>query len=432
MECAKSRPRAPQRLHNLRVSSLSEPFATAEFRGLWFARGLSLLGDQLARVALSVLVFERTGSAAWTGLVYALTYLPYLAGPLFAGIADRRSRRTLMIVIDLARAGLVALMAVRGMPLPVMCLLLVLVTAVSPLYDAARSATLPNILSKELYPTGLAIFSMTTEGAQVLGFACGGLLVAGLGARPALALDALTYLVSGVVVLATVQPRHAPARGSRETGRTALRAATGLVFGSPRMRALVSLAWINAFWIVPEGLAAPYAAHVGGGPVAVGILLAAIPCGCTVGAALLVRFAPHERRLQLMGPLALLASAPLLACLLHPGLAVTVALWFVCGLGTAYNVPANAGFVQGLPDVRRAQAISLATTGIVMGQGLAVLVGGLLGGVFGPAAVVGGAGALGVVVVLALSATWLRTPQVIDLRDAAPVPAPAPAPAIAG
>jgi MFS family permease len=414
------------------VSSLTEPFANAEFRGMWFARGLSLLGDQLARVALSVLVFERTGSAAWTGLVYALTYLPYLAGPLFAGIADRRSRRAVMVLIDLARAVLVALMAIRGMPLPVMCLLLVVVTAVSPLYDAARSATLPNVLSDELYPTGLAIFSMTTEGAQVLGFACGGFLVATLGARPALALDALTYLVSGAVVLATVKRRRAPAAGTVEAGRAALRAATRLVFGSPRMRALVSLAWINAFWLVPEGLAAPYAAHLGGGPVAVGILLAAIPCGCTVGAGLLTRFADHERRLQLMGPLAFVAAVPLMACLFHPGLALTVALWFVCGLGTAYNVPANSGFVQGLPDVRRAQAISLAMTGIVMGQGVAVLVGGVLGGIFGPAVVVGGAGALGVVVVAALSLTWLRTPQVVDLRDGAATTAPVAAPAVSG
>lgn len=408
------------------MSSLTEPFATAEFRGLWLARGLSLLGDQLARVALSVLVFQRTGSAAWTGLVYALTYLPYLAGPLFAGLADRRSRRAVMIVIDLARAALVALMAVRGMPLVAMCALLVAVTAVSPLYDAARSATLPNILSRELYPTGLAIFSMTTEFAQVLGFACGGLLVAWVGARPALALDALTYLVSAVLVLVSVAPRRAPARGMRESGRAALRAASGLVFGSPRMRALVSLAWINAIWIVPEGVAAPYAADLHGGPVAIGVLLAAIPCGCTVGAALLTRYAEHERRLRLMRPLAFLAAAPLVACLLHPGLGLSVALWFCCGLGTAYNVPANSGFVQGLPDARRAQAISLATTGIVIGQGGAVLIGGLLAESLGPAVVVGAAGALGVLLVAALSMSWLRMPHVVDVRDSAPAATPAP------
>jgi MFS family permease len=62
----------------------------AEFRGLWTAQVLSLLGDQLARVALTVLVFDRTESALLTGLVYAVTYLPWLlGGPLLSGLADR-------------------------------------------------------------------------------------------------------------------------------------------------------------------------------------------------------------------------------------------------------------------------------------------------------------------------------------------------------
>lgn len=53
---------------------------------LWLAEVLSLLGDQLARVALSVLVFDRTGSALLTGLVYGLSFLPALvAGPLLGG-----------------------------------------------------------------------------------------------------------------------------------------------------------------------------------------------------------------------------------------------------------------------------------------------------------------------------------------------------------
>ncbi len=309
------------------MSSLSEPFAVAAFRGMWLARALSLVGDQLARVALAVLVFDRTGSAGWTGVVYALTYLPYLAGPLFAGIADRRSRRAVMISLDLARAALVGLMALGGMPLVAMCALLVLATALSPVYDAARSATLPNLLSAELYPTGLAVFSITTEAAQVVGFACGGFLVAGVGARPALALDALTYLVAGLAIAMTVPARPAPARSLRESGRAALRSAARLTFGSPWMRSLVSLAWINALWMVPEGLAAPYAARLGAGPVAVGALLAAIPAGGVIGAALLTRLFSHERRLRLMPGLALLASVPLIGCLAHPGLGVTLALW---------------------------------------------------------------------------------------------------------
>lgn len=386
-----------------------------EFRGLWLARGLSLLGDQLARVALAVLVYDRTGSPAWTGVVYALTYLPYLAGPLFAGIADRRSRRGVMVSLDLARGAMVMAMALPGMPLPLMCVLLAAATALSPVYDAARSATLPDLLSKSLYPTGLAVFTITTEAAQVLGFAIGGLLVSLTGARPALALDGLTYLVSALLVTRTVVNRAAPMANAAQPLLESLRVASRFVFGSRFLRALLALAWLNALWMVPEGLAAPYAAHVHAGAVGVGVLLSAIPFGCVVGAALLGRLAHHETRLRLMRPLAALAAAPLVVCVAHPGIVISVLLWVLCGVGTAYNVPANSGFVQALPTERRGQAIALVTTGMVLGQGLAVVVGGALADVWSPAAVVAGAGVVGLLVVAVLSRTWLRTPSVIDL-----------------
>src|SRR4051794_33360535 len=117
------------------------PWRYAEFRALWFARALSLCGDQLARVALAVLVYQRTHSAGWTGAVYALGYVPYLVGPVFAGVADRRSRRAIMLTLDVTRAAAFALMAIPWTPLPVTCAFLLLATAVSPVYDAARSAT---------------------------------------------------------------------------------------------------------------------------------------------------------------------------------------------------------------------------------------------------------------------------------------------------
>jgi hypothetical protein len=67
-----------------------EVFGIAEFRALWSAELLSIAGDQLARVALSILVFTATGSATLTGLTYALTFAPSLLGGIFlTGLADR-------------------------------------------------------------------------------------------------------------------------------------------------------------------------------------------------------------------------------------------------------------------------------------------------------------------------------------------------------
>ena len=404
------------------MPNLSAPFAVREFRALWFGRGFSLLGDQLARVAIAVLVYHRTHSAALTGLVYGLTFLPYLAGPLMAGIADRRSRRGLMIALDVARALLVAAMALPGMPLPAMCALLIVATGVSPLYDSARSALTVQTLPADIYPTGLAVMTMTTETAQVLGFAFGGALVATVGARTALAVDALTYALTAWATVTMVMRRPTPPAATRESHFAALRTAAGIVFRSRQRRALLALAWLNAVWVVPEGLAAPYAAHLHRGSVAVGLLMASMPAGCFIGAVVLGRWVPQETRLRLMWPMAVLCGLALLVCATHPGLEVSLVAWAVCGLGGAYNIAANAAFVQGLPDERRAQGIAFATTGIVAGQGLAILLAGVVASIVSPAMVIAGSGAFGLAIAVFMGLRS-RVTRVIVLPTDEPPPA---------
>lgn len=402
------------------MPTIAAPFANVEFRAIWLTRGLSLLGDQLARVALAVLVFQRTGSAALTGVAYAATFLPYLVGPSLAGAADRRSRKSILVTLDLARAAAVGAMALPGMPLLWMCVLLALVTAASPVYDAARSAMLPEVLTDGLYPNGLAICSITTESAQVLGFACGGVLVAAMGARSTLALDAITFLVSAGVLARWLRRRPAARSGSAARDGH-LRSTTRLVLRGPRLRRLLTLAWMNAFWIVPEGLAAPYAHRLGGGPVSVGLLLSALPLGCAAGALVLTSVTTHQQRLRFMLPMAAGAGLPLAACALHPGLAVSMVLWGLCGIGTAYNVAANAAFVEEVPNACRSQAIAIVTTGMVAGQGLAVLLGGLAASLVAPWFVVGVSGALGTVVAIAVGVRRSETSRVIDLTTPVPV-----------
>ena len=404
------------------MPATTSPFCFREFRALWLARALSLLGDQLARVAIAVLVFERTGSAALTALAYAFTFLPYLAGPLVAGIGDRRPRRRVLVALDLARAAGVTLMALPGTPLVVMGVLLLAVTLVSPLYDAARSALLPDIVPAESYPAGVAIFTITTESAQVLGFAVGGLAVAAVGARLALSFDALTFLVAALAVLVAVTPRPA-AHSNDESTRTQLRTAGRLVFGSPMLRRLLALAWLNALWVVPEGLAAPYARHLHAGAIGVGLLMASIPFGCVLGVGLLVRVTTHEQRMRLMLPLAMCTGLPLVLCALQPGLTVTLMLWALCGVGTAYNVTANAAFVREVPTERRSQAIALATTGMVTGQGLAILIGGLAASVLPVWGVVSAAGVVGVVTVAALTLVHAARSRTLTLASARPATA---------
>src|SRR5829696_7981267 len=160
-----------------RPATYGEVFAVAEFRALFAAQVLSVVGDQFARVALTVLVFDRTGSAGLAALAYALTFLPdVLGGPLLSGLADRYPRRTVMVVADLARAGLVALMALPGVPLWGLGALMVAVQLLNTPAGAARAATMPAILAGDRFVLGSAIHNTTVQLAQVLGFASGGAL----------------------------------------------------------------------------------------------------------------------------------------------------------------------------------------------------------------------------------------------------------------
>ena len=175
-----------------------------------------------------------------------------------------------------------------------------------------------------------------------------------------------------------------------------------LVFGDRTLRSLTLFAWLDAFHIVPNGVVVPYAARLGGGPAAVGLLLAASAVGTGTGMVALTQWTAQEQRVELIPALAVAAAAPLALCAFDPDLALTAVLWAVAGLGSGYQLGANIAFVSAVPNALRARAFGIVGAGLVAGQGLAVLVAGALAEVIAPHLVVAGAGAAGTVAAVAL------------------------------
>jgi predicted MFS family arabinose efflux permease len=401
-------------------SGLGAVFRVPEFRVMWVAELASIAGDQLARVALAVLVYGRSGSALWAAVAYALTFLPALAGGvLLSGLADRHRRREVMIASDVLRAVLVAVMAVPGLPLWALCALLVVVVLLGSPHTAAQGALYPEILRGELYERGLAVRQITNQTAQVVGFAFGGLLVAAVSPSAALLGNAVSFALSAVVVRVGVADRlaPAPAQGSDQANGGLCGIVAGLVeiATDRRRRALVLLAWLVGCYVVPEALAAPYADQLGAGPAVVGLLMAADPLGSVLGAWLFVRFVPVRTRERLVGVMAVAAGLPLVFCVLHPGVPLTLVLWAVSGmLATAYLLQTQAGFVRATPDGGRGRAIGVAASGIIAAQGVAVLLGGLLADLWDPATAVAAAGMLGAVLSAGGAVAWHRADRGVD------------------
>jgi diguanylate cyclase (GGDEF)-like protein len=346
-----------------------------EFRALFVAQALSVVGDQLARLAVALLLYSRSHSATLAAATYAVSYLPWLiGGPLLTTLADRMPRKRLMVLCDVARALLVVAVALPGVPVGLVLVLLAATSLLEPPFNAARSAAVPDIVGDgDEFAVASALGSTTSQLGQVFGFALGGPLVALLSARGAVLFDAATFAVSAIVITVFVRGRPA---ASSEAGLGLRAWAEGARFVLRRrdVRTVVLLSWlVVAATIAPEAVAVPYAAAHGGGPVTAGLLTAALPAGAVLGLFLLTRVAPRETAERLLLPLAFTAPIVLVATAFDPPALVAGVLWLLAGAASAMQVTAIRLFVAAVPHELRGRAFGFAASGIAVAQGLAAL-----------------------------------------------------------
>jgi MFS family permease len=354
--------------------------ANREFAALLASQALSTAGNQLARVAIAVLVFASTDSGFLASATYAVSYLAYLlGGPFLSVLADRYPRLTVMVVCDLLRAPIVMLICLDGIPLWALFACLLAIGLLAPPFDSARSALQPEILSGEAYITGNALTNIVLQLGEVAGFILGGALVATVSVRGALAFDAATFVISAGMLLAWLRQR--PAAQPQEARASILvDAKNGLAFvrGSAPLRRYLAFSVIgSAALITPEGLAVPIAHDLHGGSLEAGLLTATVSAGFVVAGVVVARV-PFERRVRLLFPLALLAIVPLLLTPLATNAVEVGGLWVVAGFGACLNLIASAAYVQSCPSEYRSRAYGVAMTLLYSTQGLALVAAGTL------------------------------------------------------
>jgi MFS family permease len=393
-----------------------------EFRPLFGTFLLSTAGDELARVALTLLVYDRTSSPLLAAITFAIGHLPWLlGGTVLSTLADRLPRHRVLIATDVARAVLVAGMAIPGTPLPVLLALLFLVGLCAPPFESARSALMADVLEGDRYAVATSLTNISLQLAQVVGFLLAGALVAWLSPSAALLIDAATFAISAVWLWARLQRRPAPIAEVGQDPHSLWRdTADGLRFigRSPRLLAIVGVLWLGTmFAFASEGVAAPFVSELGQGTTAVGVLLAANPLGITLGGLVVARLVPPHRREGLVPPLVVLSLVPvvaagLVAVVAGPGalpFALVVALLFVSGLGGAWIIPLNVSFVQAVPSAYRGRAFGVAVSGLYGVQAIGALAAGLGAEGVAPSIVVAISGGLGLLAVAPALLAYRRT-----------------------
>ncbi len=258
-----------------------------------------MLGDQIAAVALAVLVYERSGSPLLSAIVYSLVFLPWFAGgPMLAALADRWPRRTVLVTCDVLRCVLIGLAALPGMPLGALVALVTMAALLMPTFASAKAAIIGQIVDGDRYVLANGVTHLIYQAGSLIGFIAGGALVALTSASGALAIDAVTFACAAMLVFFGV--RHRAAAPAQRPKRSLLRETAEGVRIVLAHRVVFGLLLIDVvgatFAVVPEAIAPAYAASLNLGSGAVGLVMAAYAGGVVLGNVLLTRFVPPERR----------------------------------------------------------------------------------------------------------------------------------------
>ncbi|MFI7025830.1 MFS transporter [Micromonospora sp. NPDC049900] len=271
--------------------------------GLLVGHTVSLTGNMLTIIALPLYVLAETGSAAATGITGAVATAPIVLGGALGGVlVDRIGYRRASVLADLVSCLTVAaiplLHATVGLPFWALLALVFLSGLLDTPGQTARVALLPEAASAAGLPTERAIgwFEATERGARLLGAPVAGLLVATLGALPVLVLDAVTFVLSAVVVavlvpstLQTGADRTANVDGPTTGGDTGywrqFAAGVRFLLAEPLLRVLVLLVLVtNFFDATKTTVLLPVVAHRDlGGAAALGLLVGAMGGGALAG-----------------------------------------------------------------------------------------------------------------------------------------------------
>lgn len=366
-----------------RFGSLFTSLRFRDFRFLYEAQVLSELGDWAARVALAVLVYDKTGSSTLTAATVAMSMLPWLGlGQALATLADKYPRRTVMVLADVVRAVTFFGIAFAG-PIWLILTLAFFAAVATPPFEAARAAVIPDVVSEQRYADALTLSNITYQAVLVLGYMAGGGLVVIVGARPALMINAATFLISGLLLLALREGRTA--RPDSRMGAS-LREAVRVLAGDPSIRRAALLTTIaSSAAIVGEALVAVYVReHLRTGTGSVGLLAAMVPIGTIAASALVPRHGEIPRLLRASAVVVVLGgTGAAIGFLLKPGLVGSALSYISLGVVFAVVVPAYAFVGPRLPVHIRGTAFSVLQGTLLGGQALGSLLGGVLAGLVG-------------------------------------------------
>jgi MFS family permease len=358
----------------------------ARFLRLWIGQGTSFVGDAVSMVALVVLVVEITGSASAVGGALVARLLPTIASPLAGVIADRVDRRVVLVAGDLARAVLV-LGLVFARDLATIYVLVFLMGLARTVFNPTVRAAFPSVVGGGNLTRANALIAGTFSTSIMVGPALGGLLVASIGVDAAFLADAVTYLISAIL-LSTVPLPHPRRESEEQTGFVRdLRSGFGYLLGARVPLAIVVGAFLTILTINATVPAEVFLAKetFGTGDAGYGLLVSLWGGGMVLGSALMAVLGGRINLVLLYFVSIFVGALALAGTGLAPAFVLALGALTVEGVATGIdNVATDTILQERVPDAFLGRVFSIRFLGYSAGEALAYPAGGLLVDAVGP------------------------------------------------
>ena len=391
--------------------SLLRPLRLRDFRLLFTGETISLIGDQFHFVALAWLALELTGSGLVLGSVLLVAGLPRMVLVLVGGaLADRISPRSVMLVSNGLRTGVVALLAVLVISERVELWMLypfaLFFGAVDAFFWPAQGTIVPMLVDEDDLPAANGLTQGSQQLTGLIGPALAGLFVAAVGTGWAFGLDAASFAVAALAIYLIVGGRRPASTGEAEPGllRT-IGAGVGYAWRDPAIRSLLLISAAANFALsgpITVGLAWMANSRFDAGASGFGFMLAAFGAGALAGAIV----AGSLGRVRELGWVTLGVSAAIAVGLALIGIAPSVLTVMVIaaavGIGIGFvNVRIVAWLQARTPQAMIGRVMSLAMMGGVIMSPISLALAGLLVDLGFATPMFVGAGALVVVTTVA-------------------------------
>jgi MFS family permease len=325
-------PRLPESLAVLRLR---------DFRLVFGAFAVSVLGDRMVTIALAFAVLELGGSPSEVGIVLAARTFPLVATLLIGGVvADRISRRAVMVAADLARLvtqGLLGVLLIAGEP-PIWSLaaLSALTGMATGFFNPASTGLLPAVVPPDQLQQANGLRATAMSGGEIVGPALAGVLIASVGPGWALAIDGATFGVSAVFLAGL----RLPPRLSRAATPFLHDLRTGWVEFRSRSwvwSVVLAASLGNMLWAAFSVLGPVVADRELGGAAVWGTVMAAMGVGALAGGIVAIRARPRRPLVVSLLAITMFAVPPALLAAEAPTALLAVGT-FLAGAGMMLGI----------------------------------------------------------------------------------------------